>query len=93
MKLPRVGRAVFDIRLAQLAQLMGTYDSKTDQTDLTDQRVVNLGKFFAHSGQKPTSCRPKLTSGSAQQPHPCTRGFGRRVCFECARPSDGAPQP
>ena len=77
MTRPALDRAVLGSRLAQIAQLMGTYDSKTDQTAQTDQRIENAGKFGAPLGQKPTSRHPKLTSGTAHQAH--SRARGRRV--------------
>jgi hypothetical protein len=67
MTRPALDRAVLSSRLAQIAQLMGNYDSKTDQTAQTDQRVGNAGKFGAPLDQKPTSPHPKLTSRTAQQ--------------------------
>ena len=41
MTRPALDRAVLSSRLAQIAQLMGTYDSKTDQTAQSDQRIGN----------------------------------------------------
>ena len=41
MTLPMLDRAVRSGGLAQIAQLMGTYVSKTDQTAQTDQRIEN----------------------------------------------------
>ena len=67
MTLPALDGAVLSSRLAQIAQLMGTYDSKTDQTAQSDQRVGNARKFGAPLVQKPTSRHPKLTSGTAHQ--------------------------
>ena len=37
--------------------------SKTDQTDQTDQHLENQRGFAPSPGQKPTTRRPKLTSG------------------------------
>jgi hypothetical protein len=71
---PALDRAVLSSRLAQIAQLMGTYDSKTDQTAQSDQRLGNAGKFGAPLDQKPTSRHQKLTSGTAHQTHCHARG-------------------
>ena len=45
MNPPALDHTVLSSRLAQIAQLMGTHDSKTDQTAQSDQRVENVGKF------------------------------------------------
>ena len=100
MTLPALDRAVATGRLAQLAQLKETYVPKTGQTGQTDQRIEKAAEFDAPPGQKLTRRHPKLASadkktrgGTVEQPPPCERGFSRRVRFERARPSDGAPQP
>ena len=93
MTRPALDRAVLSSRLGQIAQLMGTYDSKTDQTAQSDQRLENPGKFFAHPGQKLTSRHPKLTSGTAQQPNRCVQVVRAPLGSTHARPSDGARQP
>ena len=93
MIVPALDRTVLDGGLAQIARLMGTYDSKTDQTAQTDQPIENPGKFFAHPGQKLTSRHPKLTSGTAQQPNRCVQVVRAPLGSTHARPSDGAPQP
>ena len=87
MTRPALDRAVLSSRLAQIAQLMGTYDSKTDQTAQTDQRVGNAGKFGAPLDQKPTSPHPKLTSRTAQQV------AGARIDSTHAPSSGAGPQP
>ena len=69
MTRPALDRTVLSSRLPQIAQLMGTYDSKTDQTAQTDQRIENADRFGAPPGQKLTSRHPKLTSGTAQRLH------------------------
>jgi hypothetical protein len=88
---PALDRAVLSGGLAQIAQLMGTYDSKTDQTAQTDQRIEIAEQFGAPPGQKLTSRHPKLTSGTAQQPNPCVQVIGAPLDSSHARPSDGAP--
>ena len=65
---PALDRAVLNGGLAQIAQPMGTYDSKTDQTAQTDQRIEIAAQFGAPPGQKLTSRHPKLTSGTARRP-------------------------
>jgi hypothetical protein len=77
--------------LAQFAQPLGTYDSKTDQTAQTDQRIEIPGQFVATPGSKPTSRHSKLTSGTAQQPNPCLQIIGAPLASTPARPSEGAP--
>jgi hypothetical protein len=90
---PALDRAVLSAGLAQIAQLIRTYDSKTDQTAQTDQRIEIAEQFGAPPGQKLTSRHPKLTSGPAQQPNPCGQAVGAPLDSTHARPSDGAPQP
>jgi hypothetical protein len=90
MTLPTLDRAVLVGRLAQIAQPEGAYDSKTDQTAQSDQRIEIADEFGAFPDQKPTSLYPKLTSGTAQRPRLGARGLGRRIRFEHARPSDRA---
>ena len=63
---PATDRAVLSCALAQIAQLVGTYDSKTDQTDQTDHRFETAEEFGAPPRPELTSCPPKLTSGTAQ---------------------------
>ena len=92
MTRPALDRAVLSSRLAQIAQLMGTYDSKTDQTAQSDQRIGNARKFGAPLDQKPTSPHPKLTSGTAQQSNPDVQVAGAPIDSTHARPS-GVPQP
>ena len=84
-------RAVLSSRLTPFSQLMGTYDSKTDQTAQTDQRIEIPGQFVATPGSKPTSRHSKLTSGTAQQPNPCLQIIGAPLASTPARPSEGAP--
>ena len=58
MTRPALDRAVLSSRLAQIAQLVGSYDSKTDQTAQSDQRIENAEQFGAPPGQKLTSAIP-----------------------------------
>ena len=55
MTLPMLNRAVRGGGLAQIAQLQGTHDSKTDQTAQTDQRIETPREFG-------TVVDPELTS-------------------------------
>jgi hypothetical protein len=91
MKLPLVDRAALVVRLAQIAQLEGTYGSKTDQTAQTDRRVENQGKFAPPLARTLTTRHSKLTSGTAQQPNLCVQVVGAPLDSTPARPSDGAP--
>jgi hypothetical protein len=93
MTRPALDRAVLSSRLPQIAQLMGTYESKTDQTAQSDQRVGNAGEFGAPLDQKPTSPHPKLTSGTAQRSNPDVQVAGARIDSTHARSSDAGPQP
>ena len=87
MTRPALDRAVLSSRLAQIAQLMRSYDSKTDQTAQSDQRIGNARKFGAPLDQKPTSPHPKLTSRTAQQV------AGARIDSTHAPSSGAGPQP
>jgi hypothetical protein len=89
MTLPTLDRAVRGGGLAQIAQLQGTYDSKTDQTAQTDQRIGTAGKFGMVVGPELTRPDPKLTSGTAQRLHPGVV-VGVPIDSGHARPSDGA---
>jgi hypothetical protein len=62
--------ATLTCELVQIVQLMGTYDSKTDQTAQTDQRFETAKKFGALFSPELTSWRPELTSGGAQRSDP-----------------------
>jgi hypothetical protein len=86
-------RAVLSDGLAQIAQFRGTYDSKTDQTAQTDQRIGIAEQFGAPPGSEPTSRHSKLTSETAQHPPSCAEGVGAPPDSTHARPSDGAPEP
>jgi hypothetical protein len=88
---PALDRAVLSGRLAQIAQLVGTYDSKTDQTAQSDQRVGNAGEFGAPLDQKLTSRDPKSTSETAQQPNAGVQTVGAPADFIHGCRSDGAP--
>jgi hypothetical protein len=74
MNLPALDRAVLVRRLAQIAQLRGTYVPKTGQTGQTDQRIENAEEFDAPRGQKLPSRHLKLTSGTVHQAHSGARG-------------------
>ena len=93
MSRPALDRAVLGSRLAQIAQLVGDYDSKTDQTAQSDQRLENAMKFGAPPGQKLTSPHPKLTSGTAQHSNSDVQIAGARLESARARRSDGGLQP
>ncbi len=66
MTRPALDRAVLSSRLGQIAQLMGTYDSKTDQTAQSDQRIENEWRFVPSPGWKLTTPHLELTSGPDQ---------------------------
>lgn len=84
-------RAVLSSRLGQVAQLVGTYDSKTDQTAQSDQRVGNAEQFGAPPDQEPTTLDRRLTSGTAQRSNSDVQIAGARLESARARPNDGAP--
>jgi hypothetical protein len=85
-------RAVLSSRLTPFSQLMGTYDSKTDQTAQTDQTIEHTSKIGASPGPELTSRPPKLTSGTAQQPAPGVQvDVPAHSTHPCA--NDGAPRP
>jgi hypothetical protein len=86
-------RAVLSRGLAQMAQLVGTYDSKTDQTAQSDQGVELADQFGAPPGEELTGRNPKPTSETAQQPHPRVQAIGAPLDCTDACTSDGAPQP
>jgi hypothetical protein len=91
MNTPPLDRAVLSGRLAQIAQLVGPYDFKTDQTAQSDQRIANTRKFGAPLEQEPTTPHPKLTSGTAQRASSHVQVAGARLDSARARSSDGAP--
>ena len=93
MIVPALDRTVLGGGLAQIARLMGTYDSKTDQTAQTDQRVGNAGQFGAPLDREPTSPHPKLTSGTAQRSIPDVQVAGARIDSTHAPSSSAGPQP
>ena len=93
MNLPALDRAALSSGLAQNAQLIGTYDSKTDQTAQSDQRVGNAGEFGPPLDQKLTSPHQKLTSGPAQRSNPDVQVAGARIDSTHARSSVAGPQP
>jgi hypothetical protein len=98
MTLPTLDRAVRGGGLAQIAQLQGTYDSKTDQTAQTDQRIEDAWRFGATPGQKLIGRHPKLASayhkpagGTVQQPNPAAQDVRTPIDSAYARPN-GVPQ-
>jgi hypothetical protein len=93
MNLPALDRALLSGRLARSAQARGTYDSKTDQTAQTDQRIEIADQFGAPHGLKPTSPHPKLTSGTAQRPQPEVQVVGASLDRARGHPRDAGLQP
>jgi hypothetical protein len=93
MNLPALDHSMRVGRLAQVTQLAGTYDSKTDQTAQPDQRIETAEQFGAAVGPELTTRDPKLTGGTAQRPHPDVQVVGASLGFVHARPSDGASPP
>jgi hypothetical protein len=67
MTAPAYDRAARSGPLAQIAQRVGPYVSKTDQTAQTDQRFEKARESGALFGPELTSHHRKLTSGTAQQ--------------------------
>jgi hypothetical protein len=90
---PALDGAVLSGGLAQIARFVGTYDSKTDQTAQTDQRVEFARQFDPPPGQKPTSPHPELTSGTAQRSNPDVQVAGARIDSTHAPSTGAGPQP
>jgi hypothetical protein len=90
---PALDRAVLSSRLAQIAQLVGTHDSKTDQTAQSDQRIGDAEQFGAPLDQIPTSPHPKLTRGTAQRPQPEVQVVGASLEGARGHPRDAGLQP
>jgi hypothetical protein len=67
MTAPAYDRAARSGPLAQIAQRVGAYVSKTDQTAQTDQQDENAEEFGTLLGLELTSRHRKLTSGTARQ--------------------------
>jgi hypothetical protein len=67
MTAPAYDRAARSGPLAQIAQRVGAYVSKTDQTAQTDQPYERARESGALFGPELTSHHRKLTSGTAQQ--------------------------
>jgi len=67
MTRPTHDRAARSDPLAQIAQRVRTYVSKTDQTAQSDQQPENTGEFGALFGLELTSRHRKLTSGTVQR--------------------------
>jgi len=91
MTRPALDHAVLSSRLAQIAQLMETYDSKTDQTAQTDQRIEIAEEFGTPLALQLTSPHPKLTSGTAQRWSPLVQAVDIPIDSSRARPIHGAP--
>ena len=89
MTRPTHDRAARSDPLAQIAQRVRTYVSKTDQTAQSDQQPENTGEFGALFGLELTSRHRKLTSGTAQRPIPGVQ-VGSALDSANPRPSDGA---
>ena len=92
MNLPTLGRAVRGGGLPQIAQLQGTYDSKTDQTAQTDRRIETAGEFGASPRPKLTSPHPKLTSGTAQRADCIAQGATNPSSRALQDPAGRVPQ-
>jgi hypothetical protein len=88
---PATDRLVPRCALAQIAQLAGTYDSKTDQTAQTDQDIENAEEFGTRFGPELTSSHPKLTSRTVQRSEPPLRDLNIPIVSARGRPSHGAP--
>jgi hypothetical protein len=93
MTLPALDSALLSSRLAQMAQLMRSYDSKTDQTAQTDQRVEIADQISVPPGQRLTGRAPKLTSGTDRQPDPRVQAVGTPLDSTDACTSNGAALP
>jgi hypothetical protein len=89
---PALDRAVLSNRLAQIAQLMRSFDSKTDQTAQSDQRIEKVRKFRVPPGQELTSPHPKLTSGTAQRADCIARGATNPSSRALQDPAGRVPQ-
>jgi hypothetical protein len=90
---PATDRGVLRCALARIAQLAGTYDSKTDQTAQTDQRFDIADEFGALLGLELTSYDRKLTSGTVQPSNPALHDLNIPTVSARGRPSHGAPSP
>jgi hypothetical protein len=93
MILAPTDRLVPRCAFAQIAQLAGTYDSKSDQTAQTDQRFDIADEFGALLGPELTSYDPKLTSGTVQPSNPALQALNIPIVSAPGRPSHGAPSP
>jgi hypothetical protein len=94
MTLPALDRAVATGRLAQIAQLKGTYVPKTGQTGQTGWRIEKAWNIGTAPGQKLTSRPPKLASayqkpagGTVQQPNPAAQDVHTRIHSAYPRPN------
>ena len=93
MTRPTNDRAARSDPLAQIAQRVRTYDSKTDQTAQSDQHPENAGEFGALFGLELTSSHPKLTSGTVQRSNPALQGLNIPIASTRSRPTFGVPSP
>jgi hypothetical protein len=90
MNAASLDRAVLSSRLAQIAQLMGAYGSKTDQTAQSDHRVEVAHQFGPSLAPELTARPPKLTSGTARR-QPDVQAVGAPLDCARARSGDRAP--
>jgi hypothetical protein len=90
---PAPVRTMLGCRLAQIAQLDGVYDSKTDQTDQGDQRFETATEFGTLRGPELTSRDLKPTSGTGKRSDPALQILGISVNTAQDRPTHGAPSP
>jgi hypothetical protein len=93
MTRPALDRAVFSGRLPQIAQVVGTYDSKTDQTAQSDQHIAIAEQFGLSLAPELTTRLPKLTSGTAQGSNPVVQVAGTRIGLAHVLSSGAEPQP
>jgi outer membrane protein TolC len=93
MTRPALDRVALSSRRTRIVQIMGIYDSKTDQTAQSDQRIGNAEQLGGPLDRKPTSPHPKLTSGTAQRSNPDVQVAGARLESARARRSDAGLQP
>jgi hypothetical protein len=91
MILPAFDCARLGCSLAQIEQLAGPYDSKTDQTAQTDQRLETAGQFSRLLSAELTRRDLKLTSRTVQRLHSDVQVIGSPL--RTPRPSGGAQQP
>jgi hypothetical protein len=93
MTRPALDRVALSSRRTRIVQIMGIYDSKTDQTAQSDQRIGNAEQLGGPLDRKPTSPHPKLTSGTAQRSNPDVQVAGARIDSTHAPSTGAGPQP